>query len=141
MAQGKRNVDDYLQEGIYGARETLPDERRMYLTSIRERIEYALYQNQIRESEVYPEIEEAMKKYKELKLFLNGNMSYRFISKYIQLADRHGVSYQVVTNREHNSEYGLILSHPDAVDKETITLPKRSADNGAAPTFWERLFK
>lgn len=140
MAQGK-SVDDYIQEGIYGARETLPDERRMFLTSIRERVEFVLLQNQVRESDVYPEIEQAVKKHHDLKMFLNGNMNYRFLSKYIQLADRYKVSYQVVTNKEHNSEYGLVLAHSEAVDKEEITLPKRHADNGAAPSFWDRLFR
>ncbi|WP_166786856.1 YueI family protein [Jeotgalibacillus salarius] len=134
-------MDDYVQEGIYGARETLPDERRMYLTSIRERIEFVLLQNQVRESAVYPEIEQALKEHQELKMFLNGNMNYRFLSKYIQLADQKKVPYQVITNKEHNSEYGLVLAHNEAVDKNEITLPKRHADNGAAPSFWDRLFR
>lgn len=140
-----KSVDDYIQDGIYGARETLPDERRLYLGSIRERIEFALLQNQVREDTPYPEIEKAMKTHSAMQLFLNGNMNYQYLSKYIQLADRYTVTYSVVSNKEHNSEYGLVLAHEDAVDKEQIEVPKRkrsaTEEKKDKPSFFKRLFK
>ncbi|TDL30604.1 DUF1694 domain-containing protein [Jeotgalibacillus sp. S-D1] len=141
----QKNVDDYIQDGIYGARETLPDERRLYLGSIRERIEVVLLQNQVREDTPYPEIEKAMKAHPSLQLFLNGNMNYQYLSKYIQLADRHRITYSVVSNKEHNSEYGLVLAHEDAVDNEQIDVPKRKRSSAEEkrkkPSFFKRLFK
>ena len=32
-----KNVEDYLQEGIYGQKQNKPEERNMYLTTLRER--------------------------------------------------------------------------------------------------------
>ncbi|PPA68968.1 YueI family protein [Jeotgalibacillus proteolyticus] len=143
MSNNRKSVDDYIQDGIYGAKEILPDERRKYLGTIRERIEYVLLQTQVREEEAYSEIEEAMKKNKNLKLFLNGNMSYSFLSKYIRLADKYKVSYTSVSNKEHNSEYGLVLAHEEAVDKERIEISKRAKPSESIeekPSFFKRFF-
>ncbi|KIL48175.1 YueI family protein [Jeotgalibacillus soli] len=144
MSEGKRTVDDYLQDGMYGAKETLPNERRLYLGTIRERVEIVLKQNQVRESTVYPEIEQALKRYPDLHLYLNGNMNYRFLSKYVQLASALGRSYTMVTNKEHNSEFGLVAAHADAAEKEVIEVPKRTAGSEELKSsggFFSRLFK
>lgn len=143
MSDQKRTVDDYLQDGIYGAKEIRPEERRLYLGTIRERVEYVLRKAQVREQTVYPEIEAAMKADKSLHLYLNGNMSYEFLSKYVKLADQTGVIYTMVTNKEHDSELGAVLAHEDAVEKETVELPKRTAQKAAAEPkqgFFQRLF-
>ena len=50
----KPTVDEVLQQGIYGALETKPDERRKYLGTIRERIIVALKKSQVAESEILP---------------------------------------------------------------------------------------
>ena len=49
----KPNIDDYLNQGIYGTKETNPDERRQFLGTLRERIEVALTQGQVMEEKVY----------------------------------------------------------------------------------------
>lgn len=61
------NIDDYIQRGIYGDKETKPSERRKYLGTIRERIVIALTQGQVRERGVYKEVEEAIKNNKEAR--------------------------------------------------------------------------
>ena len=38
----KADLDEYLKQGMYGTKETNPDERRQFLGTIRERIEVRL---------------------------------------------------------------------------------------------------
>ena len=121
----KSDVEDYLTQGIHGPKETNPDERRKFLGTLRERVEIALTQGQVMEASVYQEVEQAMKNYKETHLFLNGHLDYTFLSKYIKLANRSSISYTMVTNKEHNSDIGLVLAHKEAVDKETIFVTKK----------------
>ena len=52
----KNEVDEYLQQGIYGIKEIKPEERKKYLGTLRERVIAVLYQSQVLEKEVYPEI-------------------------------------------------------------------------------------
>ncbi|PEQ58519.1 hypothetical protein CN470_23610, partial [Bacillus cereus] len=51
-----KNVEDYLQEGIYGQKQNKPEERNMYLTTLRERVEIALTIGQVMQSNVYSEV-------------------------------------------------------------------------------------
>ncbi len=118
-------VDDYLDNGIYGQKQTKPDERRRFLGSLRERIVIALTQSQVREKAIYKEIQESLKQHPNAKLLLNGNMSYSYLSKYIKLADQHHVSFSMVTNKEHQTDIGLILAYDYAIDKEEIFVKEK----------------
>jgi uncharacterized protein YueI len=120
----KPTVDEVLQQGIYGPLETKPDERRKYLGTIRERIIVALYKRQVAETEVYPQIKQSMKKYPGAQLLLNGNMNYEVLSKYVKLATKNKVEHTIVTNKEHDTEIGLVLAMSHAIDKDEIFISK-----------------
>ncbi|MEH7438853.1 YueI family protein [Neobacillus drentensis] len=123
----KPTVDEVLQQGIYGAMETKPDERRKYLGTLRERIIVALKKNQVAETEIYPQIEQLMKENSKAHLFLNGNMSYEDLSKYVKIATKQKIEHTIVTNKEHDSEIGLVLAMDHAIDKEEIYITKKIA--------------
>ena len=129
----KSDLDEYLQQGIYGPKVTNPDERRKFLGTIRERIEVALTQSQVMEKVIYPEVEVKMKAYSQTHLFLNGHIDYSYLSKFIKKADLYKINYTIVTNKEYNSEIGLVLAHENAVDKEDIyvTLKNRVPEQQA----------
>ena len=117
-------MDDYLQQGIHGAKETKPDERRRFLSTLRERVVVALTQEQVREMSVYPEVEAHMKDQHKAHLYLNGNMDYSFLSKHISTAKKLDLEFTIVTNKEHNSDLGLVLALDYAVEKEDIFISK-----------------
>jgi uncharacterized protein YueI len=119
------DVDDYLQQGIHGKKEINPDERRQFLGTLRERVVIVLKQPQLIESGIYPEVETALKENKKAHLYLNGNMNYEFLSKYKKVADKYEVEYTLVTNKEYDSELGLVLAYDYAVDKESIYVEKK----------------
>lgn len=118
------NVDDYVQQGIHGVKETKPDERRKFLGTLRERVIIALTQSQVMEPEVYKEVEAAMKSHRKAHLYLNGHIDYSYLSKYIKVANQLKVGNTIVTNKEHNSEIGLLLAYDYAIDKEEIYINK-----------------
>lgn len=121
----KTTVDEVLQQGIYGPLETKPDERRKFLGTLRERIIAALTKSQVGEMEVYPQVEQHMKENPQSHLFLNGNMSYESLSKYVKLATKYKIEHTIVTNKEHDSEIGLVLAMDHAIDKEEIYITKK----------------
>ena len=119
-----KQIDDYLMEGIHGQKQTKPEERRKFLGTLRERIIIALTQPQIREEGIYPQVDAAFKNNPKAQLFLNGNMNYSELSKYTTLAAKYKIEYTMVTNKEFNSEIGLVLAHNYAIDKEEIYVKK-----------------
>lgn len=114
------NVEDYLNQGIHGPKEINPDERRKFLGTLRERVVIALTQAQVREERVYQELLDAVKTNPKAHLLLNGNIDYSSLSKYIKLCEQNRMEYSIVTNKDFNSELGLVLAEEYAVDKEEI---------------------
>ncbi|MED1089687.1 YueI family protein [Bacillus paramycoides] len=116
-----KNVEDYLQEGIYGQKQNKPEERNMYLTTLRERVEVALTIGQVMQSNVYTEVTGSIiRTSQSLQLFLNGSIAYPHLSKYIKLANEKNVPFTIVQNKGTETPIGLVLSHSTAVDKEQI---------------------
>lgn len=115
-----KNVDDYLQEGIHGQKQNKPEERNMYLNTLRERVEIALTIGQVMRSNVYTEVANSMRTSQSLQLFVNGSISYPHLSKYIKLANEKNVPFTIVQNKGTHTPIGLVLAHSTAVDKEQI---------------------
>lgn len=119
------DIDEYLQQGIHGKKEINPDERRRFLGTLRERVVIALKQPQLIEPGIYPEVETALKENIKAHLYLNGNMTYEYLSKYKKIADQYGIEYTLVTNKEYDSELGLVLAYDYAIDKDSIYVEKK----------------
>ena len=119
------SVEEVLQQGIYGPLETKPDERRKFLGTLRERIIVALRKLQVGESEIYPQVEQEMKRNPQAHLYLNGTMNYEELSKYVKLASKYKLEHTIVTNKEHDTEIGLILAMDYAIDKEEIYITRK----------------
>lgn len=118
-------VEDYLEQGIHGPKEIKAGERREFLGTLRERVVIVLKRSQVFETNVYPEIEQMMKQYPHSNLFLNGQMDYQYLGKYIKLAMSHDIPYKIVLNKDHNSDLGLVLAENNAINKEEIHIEKK----------------
>ncbi|OCA92302.1 YueI family protein [Pseudobacillus wudalianchiensis] len=138
----KKNVDDILQEGIYGKKEINPEERRKFLGTLRERIVAALLMTQVREKEAYPELINLMKEHPNAKLYLNGTLNMSYLKKYITAAEKHGLPYTVVINKNADTHIGLVLAYDYAIDKEDIFLSRpQQKQQAKKKSKWPSLFK
>ncbi|MBY0596043.1 YueI family protein [Bacillus bingmayongensis] len=115
-----KNVEDYLQEGIHGQKQNKPEERNMYLSTLRERVAIALTIGQVMQSNVYTEVANSMRTSQSLQLYVNGSITYPHLSKYIKLANEKNVPFTIVQNKGTHTPIGLVLAHSTAVDKEQI---------------------
>ncbi|MBB4825521.1 uncharacterized protein YueI [Sporosarcina luteola] len=118
------NIDDYIQQGMYGNKEIKRSERKKFLGTFRERIVIALTLGQVRERGIYKEVEAAIKENKSAHLYLNGNIHYEVLSKYTKIASENDVLYTIVTNLESETDIGLVLAYNYAIDKEEIYIER-----------------
>ena len=121
----KKTVDDILQEGIHGPKEIKPAERKEFLGTIRERVVVALTQGQVIQKNIPNKFIEILKNNTGAQLYLNGHISYSHLSKFVKAADKYGVKFKIVTNKDYNSPHGLVLAYDHAIDKENITLDEQ----------------
>ncbi|GGF27373.1 hypothetical protein GCM10010954_28050 [Halobacillus andaensis] len=143
----KPNVDEYLQEGIYGSRQTKPGERKRYLGTLRERVILVLTKGQVMQEVGIEELSQEMKQHKDAQLLLNGEVSYRFRKPYRQLADQHSIHHTEVSNQESETDIGAILYVDYAIEKENIHVetkeePKEeNEESSGVKGFLKSLFK
>ncbi|WAA12608.1 YueI family protein [Fervidibacillus halotolerans] len=134
MGKSGPNLDDYLKKGMYGVKSIKADERQRFLGTIRERIIIALFKEQIYESGVYPEVEQAMKNHPKARLLLNGKISYEYLSKYMKLANKRNIPFTVVQDLVDDTDIGLVLTYDYAINKEHIFIEKKEKQPKAPPT-------
>lgn len=67
-----------------------------------------------------------MKRHPRSNLFLNGQMDYQYLGKYIKLAISHNIPYKIVLNKDHNSDLGLVLAENNAINNEVIYIEKKN---------------
>ncbi|RJS56202.1 hypothetical protein BSBH6_04017 [Bacillus subtilis] len=116
----EEKMDLYLQQGMYGALETKPDERHLFLGSLRERVLLALTKGQVLRSRPYEEAEHALKSSKNITLLINGELQYQSYSSYIQMANRHGAHFKIVSDLQFHTPLGLVIASDIAVNRELI---------------------
>jgi len=144
----KKNVEDYLTEGMYGVRRPKEHERIRFLGTLRERIVIALTIGQVMSDSGLQKLEEAMKQHPNTRLIMNGHVSYRFLSEEKKLAKRYHIPYTTVTNEESNTEIGAVLTYDHAINKEEIFIKEKPKDKREEKeqeksffSFIQRLFK
>ncbi|GAF24030.1 MULTISPECIES: YueI family protein [Shouchella] len=126
-----RDVNEVLEHAIRGGLETKPAERRIFLTTIAERLHLALTINQVRSNVVYPEVERVLKAKPNIQMFINGQLAYSDYNEYVKLAMINNIPYTVVSATT-DTPFGLVIanqnipvetSHPyieDDVHKQDI---------------------
>jgi uncharacterized protein YueI len=119
-----KNIDDYIDRGLKGTPETKPSERREYLSQLRERIILALTNGQVMQQKAYAPIAELMKKHPSSRLYLDGDINYSHLSKYIRIASEHKIPFTIVDDKGSSTNIGLVLANPAAVDIEDIFVTK-----------------
>lgn len=119
------NLDDYINKGVYGEKEIKKEEKIRFLGTFRERIIAVLTNAQVRESGVYKEIEELMKKHKDAKLLLNGEINYNDLSKYIKMANKYHIPFSIYDHQEYTTDIGLVLAFDYAIDKKDIFIKRK----------------
>lgn len=124
----KKNVDDYLTEGMYGTRLPNQEERDYFLGTLRERIVLALKVGEVMRDRGLKELEQAMLEYPEAKLIFNGHVAHRFQVEEKKLATKHKIEYTVITNEENDTDIGAVLALEKAVDRENIYLAELKTD-------------
>ncbi|WP_100372453.1 YueI family protein [Bacillus sp. FJAT-45037] len=104
-----QKMQDILDHALYGTPEIKPEERALFLTTIRERIYLALTKSQVMKAGTYDEVIQKIKTTKNLKLFLNGDLSYGLYSNYIKEATTNQVPFTIVTPST-DTPFGLVLA-------------------------------
>ncbi|CDQ21543.1 Uncharacterized protein YueI [Halobacillus karajensis] len=142
----KPDMEDYLQEGVYGSRQTKPGERKRYLGTLRERVLLALTKGQVMQELGKKEMQGLMKEHPDAKLLLNSEVSYRFLSPFKDLAEEQEIHHTTISNQESETEFGAVLTLDYAIEKEKVRIEEprqeeKTSEEEGVKGFLTSLFK
>ncbi|MFZ4454252.1 YueI family protein [Salibacterium aidingense] len=124
-----KQVNDYLEEGIYGPKEVKPDEKRRFLGTYRERVLLALTKKQVMKKGTFPQVEELLQKHSDAIMVVNGKLGYQALSAYTKLASNYGIHARRVTSMDKKSDVGLVIAKEYAVHREVIFVEEEADDH------------
>jgi len=108
-------LNKLLIQGIHGTIETLPEERILFLSTIRERVYLALTNKQVIHKGMYNEALQLLQSKKKIHLFINGELSYQLYSNYLKEATKYNVPFTLV-NDGHDTPLGLVIASKSAIN-------------------------
>ncbi|WP_088809603.1 MULTISPECIES: YueI family protein [Listeria] len=116
------NLQDYIDNGLYGPKELNPAEKKKYLGTYRERVIVALNKSEVLSKKMLPELEEKVLTYEGSKLLLNGALGYALLRPYIQIAERTKHEFSIVSREEEDTDIYLVLADTKEVNIEDVHL-------------------
>ncbi|HBP66631.1 MAG TPA: DUF1694 domain-containing protein [Desulfosporosinus sp.] len=116
----KSRLEQALTVGVDSVPELKKGEKMLYLGEFKERVIRMLSKKQVASPSLFPEIIEALKDKRTLKMLLNGDLSFKFTDKYIKLAKEVGKPYTTIHNSELKGDTGLVVISDQGVDVEKI---------------------
>lgn len=121
-----KDPNDYLQKGQYGLKQTLPDERRKFLGSLRERTYLVVSLEQIETKQAEQAFTEEFKQHPDGSLLLNGTYDMSTYTHLIQLSKRAEIAFTFVANEKaEHSPYAAIFTAAEAVNEPLIQLDEK----------------
>jgi len=122
----KSQLEQILEVGLHGAPELKKEEKEYYLGEFRERVIKFLTKEQVRESLVYDEIEQAIQDPRADKVVVHGELPEQATAKYQKLALQYHKLFTVRQDPLFKGNVGLVVAGKDAVDVEQIEVERRA---------------
>lgn len=118
----KSRLEQALSVGAYSVPELKKEEKMLFLGEFRERVIRKLSKKQVANPLIFPEIKEALKDKRTLKMLINGDLSFKFTDKYIKLAREIGKPFTTIHNSELIGDTGLVVISDRAIDIKNIDI-------------------
>lgn len=149
------NVQDRLDQGLYGAPKLKPEEQNKYLGTYRERVYLGVTFSdlQINESACLKAIRCSLQENPSFILKLHGKLPASVVKTGMKITKDTGSHFEYLANesfKNSSDSFAMIVCHPkEAINTPDISvqklypnlfLSKESTDNPGKKSFWSRIF-
>ncbi|WP_125608312.1 YueI family protein [Lapidilactobacillus bayanensis] len=148
------DVNERLTTSMTGTPETLPDQRRQFLGSLRERVLLAIPIKDLANERTFRVFETHLRDFNDQTALINGKVDHRQMGPYLQLLAKENFAFTLVNKSETPIEpdsYALLIVSRTAVNQQTINLldlyplittptSKKTNEKPAKKSFFARLF-
>lgn len=142
----EQNLQDRLEQGMYGKPQLKPDEKRKYLGNFRERVYVIVTFDECKQTSARHQLKKIMMKFPNHQLFINGQLPTELQKKLIQIAQETKSHFTVVDTSlpENKSDLAAVYAGDEPAGVSSIDLPKTeeltSNLEQKKQSFWQKLF-
>lgn len=147
-----KDVNDYLEKGIYGGPQIKPEEKNKYLGTYRERIFFALTTTEMALPDSLNLIKHKLTENPNHQLLINGDIDFDLQCSFMAVAKKTHTEFKIVNpeGAAKKSEIGLVYCSTDAVNITNISLQGLTNEpqdepaenkNLTKPSFFQKLWQ
>lgn len=123
----KKDVQDYLEKGMFGTPQLKPDEQRKYLGTFRERVYLSMTIEEMRNKQNLRHLKTELAQNPNNQLLINAAVGITIQSDYMKVAQEAGCLFKIV-DTDHNTDneaIGLVYAGETPANLETISVSEK----------------
>ncbi|SEM56180.1 Uncharacterized protein YueI [Ligilactobacillus sp. WC1T17] len=142
------NLENHLNQGLYGTPQVNPDERRKYLGTFRERVDLTVTFDQSQADNLLDALAAEMDLHPDYLLLINGKLADSISSKLIHLATSKRVAFKLnsdSTLKNGPQDFAVVFcAKKEALNKTEVDFltcyPEKSPQKSVKKDFWQHFF-
>lgn len=151
MTEEKSDVEQRIQNSIYGTPKIKPDEQRHYLGTFRERVYLTISVAEAKKRDWSRPLTQELSKHPDSLVIINGNLSDQYTRSYITIANQMAVQFTIKTGSDAKTgdqDLAVVVCDHKAVYESPVDVAKKypvkshsaSQQKKHSSSFFERLF-
>lgn len=124
----KSQMEQHLQNSVYGTPKINPDEQRHYLGTFRERVSLAMTIAEVTDRDNLNPFITEISAHPDYQVILNGHVDQADLAPYLKLASQHNLKFTIrqdIIYGVNDSDLGLVVASDHAIDQSPIALNKK----------------
>ncbi|RSU06557.1 hypothetical protein CBF30_09940 [Vagococcus entomophilus] len=144
----EKDVQDYLEKGLYGAPQLKPEEKKKFLGNFRERVILVITMKEMMEKNPLDTVKNVIEKYPDHQLYLNGDLDGALQAEYLKVAKQLNCPFRFVTTQGSTTEettglvyaasYAMHLENIQLADYQELTTPTEETPPPKKQSFWSK---
>lgn len=151
MTEEHSNVEQRLQNGIYGSPKIKPDEQRRYLGTFRERVWLTMSVAEVKQQDWSDALRQELTVHPDSLVIINGNIDDSLTRNYLTVANTANVQFTIKTGTETKAgddDLAVIVTDHKAVYQSPVDVSKKYGKQSPQddhqtkhhPSFLKRIF-
>lgn len=124
----KSQMEQHLQNSVYGTPKINPDEQRHYLGTFRERVSLAMTIGEVIDRQNLDAFITEISAHPDYQVILNGHIDQADLAPYLKLASQHNLKFTIRQDTIYgvnDSDIGLVVASDEAINQNPIGLTKK----------------
>lgn len=121
---GTDNLQEHLNNGMYGTPQLKPDEKRKYLGTFRERVSLTITFDQLKDPQALLDLKEELAKHPDLYVIINGQLEQKILASLLKIVKEANVSFTLNTDQAlatcSNAIAVVVCAKKVALHEETV---------------------